>query len=123
MYRNIYTIDSKRTVFDAARMLTDRKIGLVFVKKSGQFIGTLTYGDFVTKVMAVGKNPSTITVEEIMSTPIIMINADDTLVNAADLISKHNLKRIAVVDKGEITGVISSNLIGKYIRQILSGKK
>lgn len=76
--------------------------------QSRKLIGILTDRDLVLKVVAEGRDSENTKVEMVMTRKVISCRADDTLQKAIDLMSKHQLRRIIVVDKdNKILGIIS----------------
>ncbi len=119
MYKDLYDVPGGTTVTEAAKLLADNNIGSFLVKKGKEYIGIVTEGDFVAKVIAEGKDPNVLTVDDVMRYPLIMVDEDADVIDATELMSKYNIKRLLVVDNGEITGVISTRIIAKMLRSLV----
>lgn len=59
------------------------------------------------------------TVGEVMSTPLIEIDPDADLIDAANLMDKHRIRRLAVVRKGILYGVISALDIARRLERYI----
>jgi len=103
----VLTIDSSMTVKDAAKMMEDAKIGSIVVTENNTVAGILTERDFVRKIVALGKSFST-KVKDIMSSPLIVINPDETVWELASLMKARRIHRVPVVDKGRLVGIVST---------------
>ncbi len=76
--------------------------------QSRKLIGILTDRDLVLKVVAEGRDYEKTSVESVMTRKVISCRADDDIQNAIDSMSKHQLRRILVVDQvNKLLGIIS----------------
>ena len=65
--RKLYSIESTRTVLDAARFMMEHNIGALPVLRNGQLAGILSERDVMNRVVAVGRTPGTTAVAEVMT--------------------------------------------------------
>ena len=100
-------VDRDMTVRQAAELMRDEGIGSVFVTRDGVVIGILTDTDLVRRVVAVGADASKISVELVMSAPIITIDENKTLLDANDLMAREHVRHLGVTKKGKLVGMIS----------------
>ncbi len=109
MTSKIEVIDGNKSVYEAAETMVDRRIRSVAVRFSsaeGDF-GVLTSRDIVFKVLAKGMNPKKIKVAEIAAKPIVCIDKESDMDDAATLMEKSNIARLFVCDEGKIIGLVS----------------
>ena len=74
MTPNPCAIDADKSVSYAARMLKDEDVGLAPIVEGDRLVGTLTDRDIVTRVVAEGKDPQSVTVREVASTDVVTID-------------------------------------------------
>ena len=68
----------------------------------------MTDRDLALKVVAAERHPVTVRIEEVMTRDLVTCSADDELEKAIQLMSKHQLRRIPVIDnQGAIIGIIA----------------
>lgn len=91
----------------AARIMRDRGIGSLFVTNGKDVIGIITDTDMVRRVVAAGADAPKITVEQIMSAPIMTIEESKTLLDANDLMAQTHLRHLGVTRDGRLVGMIS----------------
>jgi CBS domain-containing protein len=103
----VLSIDSSMTVKDAAKMMEDAKVGSIVVTENSVVLGILTERDFVRKIVAQGKSFST-KVKDVMSSPLIVINPDETVWELASLMKTRRIHRVPVVEKGRLVGMAST---------------
>jgi len=97
--RTLFYVDEDATVSDAVRVMKSNQSISVFIKKGDNVVGILTHKDIIFKVIAEGMNPADVKAASIMSSPVLSVNVGDTIGKALDLMSKHNIRRLLVVDK------------------------
>jgi CBS domain-containing protein len=113
MRKDVISIDENSTVQQAAKKM--KKVGSVLVKRKGKIYGIVTDSDIIKKVVAKGLDPKKVKIKDIVSYPLITIKADETVQQASYLMKKHNIKRLPVIEKNKIVGIISATDIAKYI--------
>lgn len=109
MKTDVVCANAKTPARQVAEMMRDKNVGFVPVcDDNGAVIGTLTDRDLVVRVLAGRKDPESVRASEIMSNGVVTCRADDTLADVEQLMSKHKVSRIVVVDdRGAPAGVIS----------------
>ena len=104
----IVTVDEGVSVAEAAARISEKGKGCAIVLRQCRPVGMVTERDITYKVVAKGLNPKKVKVSEVMSTPLVEIDPDADLVTAAKLMEKHKIRRLAVIRKGILYGVISA---------------
>ncbi len=105
----VITVDENATVDKAAQLMADSHIGCIIVTgKEGKALGIITESDFVTRILAKNIQPSKLTAKEVMTSPLITIDPDETLTETARRMSQLNVRRLGVMYKGNLVGIISS---------------
>jgi CBS domain-containing protein len=105
--RTIISIDSKAKVKDAARMMVDKGIGSLVANRDGLPFGMVTERDLVAKIVALGADPSKLTVADVMIAPLTTIEASASLIDAARKMVEKQIKRLVVTEHDKIIGIIS----------------
>ncbi|MFA5102461.1 MAG: CBS domain-containing protein [Candidatus Thermoplasmatota archaeon] len=101
------------TVLEAARIMRQNKIGNVIVSEINHPIGILTESDIIKKVVCEARNPQEVTVEEVMSTPIIIAEPYISLQEALKIMGKCNIRRLPIVENNELVGIITQRDISR----------
>ncbi|MFF2145117.1 CBS domain-containing protein [Kitasatospora sp. NPDC058190] len=92
---------------DAARWMRDTAIGDVLVSDDGQLCGLVTDRDLVVRVLAEGKDPDSTNVGDVCSCELVSVAPDDDVQHAVDLMRRHALRRLPVLDDGQAVGIVS----------------
>ena len=87
--------------------MRDRNIGSLFVTRDKVIVGIITDTDMVRRVVAVGSEAAKISVEQIMSAPIMTIDENKTLLDANDLMARAHLRHLGVTRDNKLVGMIS----------------
>ena len=107
MKQDLVTLPYGSSAFEAARTMRQRRIGSIFVRMGHRIVGIVTEADIVREVVGAERTPAFISVQDIMSFPIIAIEERSQLTDAADLMERHGTRHLAVTKSGEIVGVVS----------------
>jgi len=107
MTKAIISVTTETTVFQVAKMMEQGGIGAVLVKKNDHLSGIITDRDYATKIVAHNLSSDT-PVEQIMSSPLITINFDESISAAAERMTSKKIRKLAVTDNGKIIGLITS---------------
>ena len=107
MKTDVVSIDEHENVQDAAQQMVKNNIGCVIITRDSIPFGIFTESDFV-KIVAKG-NPFFTTLSEVMSTPLVVISPEETLWEAAEIMSKKNIHKLPIQDKNKIVGIITAS--------------
>nr|WP_321350841.1 CBS domain-containing protein [uncultured Methanoregula sp.] len=102
------TISSDATVAKAAAAMCHDDVGSCIVLQHNLPVGIVTEQDINCKVVAKDLKPSTVHVNEIMSTPLITLSAEKTVGDAAHMMVKHKVRRLPVVNESKkVIGIVT----------------
>ena len=116
MTREIKSISPDVSLCDAAKIMNEMRVGALFVKGEGGYIGVISETDLVRRGMAQGKDLHTEKTHAIMSHPVISIEIDRTASDASDLMSEKGIRHLAITDSGKIVGIISVRDLLRYYK-------
>ncbi|MEM0095078.1 MAG: CBS domain-containing protein [Candidatus Bathyarchaeia archaeon] len=107
MVTDVVTVEPNVNVRRAVRAMNDFEIGCLIVVEAGRVVGVLTERDVLKRVVDEGRNPDKTLVKEVMSKPPITINPDADLEDAIELMFKHKIKKLPVVENGKLVGLVT----------------
>lgn len=108
MSKDVLTLDKSTSLQEAAENMKKLSVGCVIVTDGNNPIGIITERDFVTKIAAEGR-PLFTEIKEVMSTPLITIDAEDTIWEASELMKEKLIHKLPVKEDGNITGIITTS--------------
>ncbi len=105
----VITVGLNEKVDKVAKLMEMQRLGSIIVAdKNEKPVGIITERDLVTRVLAKNKLPSELIAKDVMTTPLVTISPDETLSNTARQMSRLNLRRLCVIYKGDLVGLVSS---------------
>jgi len=107
MSKSVISIDSTMTINEAAKMMEDAKVGAVIVMENNKPVGIVTDRDFAIKVVAHAYQISS-PVKQIMSSPLVSINSDETVRAAGDLMHARGVRKLPVIENETVVGIITA---------------
>ena len=107
MERDIITIDEDMTVAEASKLMREKNEGYAIVLRRCNPVGIVTERDVTWKVAGNGLDSKSLKVSEIMSSPLITVDPDEDLVQAAKQIEENKTRGLAVSRKGILYGILT----------------
>jgi CBS domain-containing protein len=107
MNTDVQTISPDATIEEAAQQMRDGDFGVLPVGETENLMGIITDRDIVVRAVAEGMGVNT-KVKDAMSEEVICVNEDDSIEDAAQLMSDYQIRRLPVVDTdGRLVGIVS----------------
>ncbi|MFJ8149636.1 CBS domain-containing protein [Streptomyces sp. NPDC096048] len=102
-------VEPMTTVARAARLMREEDVGDVLVTYDSDLFGLLTDRDIVLRSVADGRDPDDTTVGSVCTPPpVVTLEPDDTTDRAAELMRRHAVRRLPVVEHGGVpVGVVT----------------
>lgn len=107
----IIYLDPDTPVTDALETMRRRYINSIIINKTRDNLeyGILTTTDICDKIVAQGRDPSVVTVGEIMTSPLITVSSDMSMAECAIIMKDNKIHHLPVADKnGSLVGMISA---------------
>jgi CBS domain-containing protein len=96
------------TLAEIAERMRDENVGAIpIVDDDDKLCGIITDRDIVVRAVAEGEDPSECTAEEILSGQLHTIDPEAELEEVADLMARHQIRRLPVVEDEMVIGMIS----------------
>jgi CBS domain-containing protein len=107
MTSNPTTCEPTSTIVDCAKVMAREDVGPIPVVEGDRLIGLVTDRDIVVRAIAEGRDIQQTKVGDIASKDLITVSPTDDLNRALDVMSKHQVRRVPVVDGDRVVGIIS----------------
>ncbi len=105
----VVTTDEKASSNKVALIMDENKVGAVVVTNNeGKPLGIITEKDLVIRVLAKNLKPDFVKANDIMTTPLVTIEPEATISEAARRMNSLDIRRIGVIYKGNLVGLLSS---------------
>jgi CBS domain-containing protein len=123
MTSNPCSIDAKKSVAYAAKMMREEDVGLAPIVEGDKLIGMLTDRDIAIRVVAEGRNPEQVKVADVASKQVVTIDPQQDLDEALRIMAKHQVRRLAVLEEdGKLVGVVAQADIAREGDDMQTGK-
>lgn len=119
MVEDVITVDVDTTVKKAVGIMNKHEIGCLIVVRKEKAVGILTERDLLARVLAQSRNAERTRVSQVMSSPLIVCEPGMELEEAARLMFKMKVKKLPVVSKGKLVGLITLTDLARFQPQII----
>jgi CBS domain-containing protein len=105
----VVSLDEEAPSNKIANIMDKNDLGcVIIINKAGKPIGIITERDLVLRVLTKNLKPDTVKAKDIMTSPLVTIEPDATISDAARRMSRLDIRRLGVLYKGNLVGLISS---------------
>jgi CBS domain-containing protein len=107
MTSNVVTIEPSASVVDAAKRMIQQEKGPLPVVEGDRPVAMVTDRDIIARVVAEGRDPSSLTVNDIATTDLVTIGPDQDVQEARQVLAQRELDRVLVVEGDRLVGILS----------------
>ncbi len=119
MVDEVITIEADATVQEAVRIMNKHEIGCLVVVLKGKPIGIITERDMLKRVLAKSVDPVKVKVSDIMSVPLVVGKPGMEIEDAVKLMFKIKIKKLPVVHRGRLLGLVTLTDITRFQPHII----
>jgi CBS domain-containing protein len=116
------SIGSSVSVVEAARLMRERDIGSLPVTDDETLVGMITDRDITTRAVAEAADPEVTSVGEVCSHDLISVEPDQDLDEALQLMARHQVRRLPVVENGRLVGIVAQADIALRAKEKKTGE-
>jgi CBS domain-containing protein len=117
MTKDVVTIESNRTAFDAAKLMAEKELGCVIVVVQAFPVGMITERDIVRRIVAKRASFDT-KLTDVMTKTLITVEPETSLREAARIMSSNKIRRLPVLKQNKLVGIVVAS---DFVRNV--GKK
>ena len=107
MTRDPVSMSSDASVKDAAKAMSDMRIGSVVVMDGGKPCGIVTDRDITVRAVATGRDPSSMRLGDICTHKLAAVRPDQSVDDAAQVMKSNDVKRVLVMTDSKLEGIVS----------------
>ncbi len=109
MTTKVLTTNKNYKVSNTAKLMAQNGVGSIIIVEDKIPVGILTERDLLMKVVSEDLKPSQVRIAKVMSEPVITIGPDMDLVSAAKIMANNKIRRLPVVEKNALIGLVTSD--------------
>lgn len=117
---DIHSVSPDDTIFNALKLMSEKKIGALLVIDNGEIVGIMSERDYARKVALEGKSSRDAQVREIMSDKVIYIDIDRHVEECMALMIEKRIRHLPVFENQKLSGIIS---IGDVVKAVIDEKE
>ena len=107
--RSIVRIASHQSVLEAAHLMVGNHVGSVLVvDEAGRTVGIFTERDLMVRVVAAGRIPAEVRIEEVMTRDLYTTSADRPILELREELRRRHIRHVPVVENEVVVAVLSS---------------
>lgn len=118
--REVYSINSTVTVFEALKIMGEKNIGALPVIDDNELKGIFSERDYARKIVLQNRRSRETQVREIMTEKVVTVSPDDSIDHCMETMSTGKFRHLPVLNKGEMVGIIS---IGDVVTAVIQSQK
>jgi CBS domain-containing protein len=107
MVSSVVTTERGTSVVDTAKRMIQEEKGPLPIVEGERPVAIVTDRDIVAHAVAEGRDPNSVTVDDIATRDLVTIRPDQDVEEARQLMAQHELDRILVVEGDRLVGIIS----------------
>jgi CBS domain-containing protein len=107
------------TVYEAVALMAAKGVAAVLVISEGALVGIVSARDYGRKVILKDKSSRDVRVQDIMTSSLITVTPQTTVLDAMATMSRHHIRHLPVLEDGRLAGVIS---MGDLVSEVISGQ-
>ena len=119
MNRRVRTITPEATARDVARLFAAHDIcsAVVVDPETGSAVGIVTESDIMHQVAA-GADVESVSVAAFLTSPLVTVSRSADIHAAADLMKEHSIRRLPVIDDGDLLGIVTTTDLTHYLPRL-----
>jgi len=118
--KEFISLGKEKSCLDAAKAMKAKKHGYVIVSSSrGVPEGMVTEWDFLAKVIAEGRDPARVRLDEIMTSELVSVDAKTGLDEVAQLMALKGIRRVLVLEDDTVLGVITAATMLRRMKEYI----
>ena len=117
---DVYSVSPDDTIFNALKLMAEKKIGAVLVMEKGEVVGIMSERDYARKVVLEGKSSRDSAVRDIMSEKVIYVDTDRQVEECMALMIEKRIRHLPVFEENRLRGIIS---IGDVVKAVIDEKE
>jgi len=106
-YGFLFTVNHQATVAEAVRLMTKSNVGIVCVLEGDKLVGVFSERDVVRRVVDRGFDPTRTPIAEVMTTDLVVADADEDYQSAIHKLDQANIRHLPVVSEGQLVSMLS----------------
>ncbi len=116
----IFSVQRDATVFEALRLMAEKRIGALIVLDGEKLAGILSERDYARKVILEGRASSDTKVSEIMTSRVVCAQPSQRIDECLGVMTDKRVRHLPIMDSKQLVGMVS---IGDLVKAIIADQQ
>ncbi len=117
---DVWAISPDATVYEALEMMADKDVGALLVMEGDRLVGIFSERDYARRCILRNRRSKETRVRELMTQDVITITPSTTIDEAMEIMTRHRIRHLPVVEDGKVVGVVS---IGDIVKTVIENQQ
>ncbi len=117
---DVWAISPDATVYEALEMMADKDVGALLVMEGDRLVGIFSERDYARRCILRNRRSKETRVRELMTQDVITITPSTTIDEAMEVMTRHRIRHLPVVEDGKVVGVVS---IGDIVKTVIENQQ
>ena len=116
--RNVWSLPPTATVHEAVHTMADKRIEALLILSDGKLVGILTERDCARRVTLQAREPKSVRVSDVMTSPVVFVTGDHTVGDCMKILAERGFAHLPVLDGDTVIGIVSmGDLVSSMVRE------
>jgi signal-transduction protein with cAMP-binding, CBS, and nucleotidyltransferase domain len=116
--KEFLSLSRETTALEGARQMKAKRHGYAIIASStGSPEGIVTEWDYLSKIVAEGRDPSHVKLGDIMTSDLVSVDANVGLDQVAELMAHKGIRRVLVLKDRKVIGVITAAIMLSRLKE------
>ncbi len=118
--KDFLSLQPDTSALEAARQMKAKRHGFAIIASpTGSPEGIVTEWDYLSKIIAEGRDPSRVKLAEIMTRDLVSVDANEGLDQVAQLMAQKGIRRVLVLKDHKVLGVITASIMLSRLKEYI----
>lgn len=118
---DVWSLAPDASVYEAIRMMADRRVGALLVITQGRLVGIVSERDYARRVILQGRSATEALVRDVMTSPVLVVPPSYSVDDCMRIMTEKRIRHLPVVDNGRADGrVVGMISIGDLVKRIIA---
>jgi len=117
---DVWSISPDASVYDAIKLMTEKKVGALMVVENGKLVGVISETDYTRKIILQGRTSQQTPVKDIMTSHVLYVQPEQDIEECMILMTEKRTRHLPVMDHDKLIGVIS---IGDAVKSVIDEQR
>jgi CBS domain-containing protein len=113
--REVQTIASDATVFDAIKRMVEANVGSILVADGQTIRGIFTERDYLRRIVLEDRTSKTTQVSEVMTSRLVCVDPQRSIEECMAIMTQERIRHLPVMDGGTLVGIVSIGDLVKFL--------